>query len=690
MAEDFELSIKIASDVSDAIDSFKSLNTAANSAIRGLSAAFNELGLRLKTIGTEIERTGKQLSKFGKDLVRNITLPLTALAGISLKKIFDEAISGRGTEEMNRFAGAIQNLKKNFDEFTKDLGNRLAPIITPIINIINDLIEKWNDLDDSTKDIIVTIGVVAAAIGPIIVGFGAFLTIVGKLALAGGALSTGFATFMKFIAPLTGILTAANIAIVALIGSIAGITNLFLKLKESGLDTFDALLGAVNYFAAQFGSIVGGNVLKVISKLLQGIGYLASFASESLGNTIKSAGESVNQLAKDADKYAQETSKALDAQLGKIGTSAAEAFTFGLFGGIKKETDKEPVKFKLSPDVQQMLIDTRFAIAEAKRIVDEGNIERIKAEQDHQAKIKEITSGQETTDALTIKYQNQLDYLNKKFELDFQEIESERNKAIEIANINEDKTQKAIAISKAENDYKVAIAQATVDKEKQIRDAAFANESAQLQKRKELLDQYAKPFAEGLTGGLLDFAEGVKTAEEAFNDFARNFLRRIADMILQQAILNAISGFFTPSSSGSGGRSLGQTPQAFAEGGFVSGPGTGTSDSIPARLSNGEFVMTAASVKKYGSNFFDNLNALSRGHSKVSGLPGRFAEGGMVSGGGAPQVVIQNSGTAKDSAGTSFDPSTQVTTIILEDIQRNGSISKTIQGTFGVKRGGFR
>lgn len=37
----------------------------------------------------------------------------------------------------------------------------------------------------------------------------------------------------------------------------------------------------------------------------------------------------------------------------------------------------------------------------------------------------------------------------------------------------------------------------------------------------------------------------------------------------------------------------------FAEGGKVTGPGTGTSDSIPARLSNGEYVMTAKATKMY-------------------------------------------------------------------------------------------
>ena len=38
----------------------------------------------------------------------------------------------------------------------------------------------------------------------------------------------------------------------------------------------------------------------------------------------------------------------------------------------------------------------------------------------------------------------------------------------------------------------------------------------------------------------------------------------------------------------------------YARGGLVTGPGTGTSDSIPARLSNGEAVMTARAVVDWG------------------------------------------------------------------------------------------
>lgn len=59
----------------------------------------------------------------------------------------------------------------------------------------------------------------------------------------------------------------------------------------------------------------------------------------------------------------------------------------------------------------------------------------------------------------------------------------------------------------------------------------------------------------------------------------------------------------------------------FATGGYVSGPGSGTSDSIPAMLSNGEFVVNAKATKKFAP-LLSSIN---------SGSFGKFAGGGMVS-----------------------------------------------------------
>lgn len=60
---------------------------------------------------------------------------------------------------------------------------------------------------------------------------------------------------------------------------------------------------------------------------------------------------------------------------------------------------------------------------------------------------------------------------------------------------------------------------------------------------------------------------------------------------------------------------------AAADGGYIRGPGSATSDSVPAWLSNGEFVHRAAAVDFYGVDFMRQLNLMQ--------VP-RFADGGTV------------------------------------------------------------
>jgi TP901 family phage tail tape measure protein len=64
-----------------------------------------------------------------------------------------------------------------------------------------------------------------------------------------------------------------------------------------------------------------------------------------------------------------------------------------------------------------------------------------------------------------------------------------------------------------------------------------------------------------------------------------------------------------------------------AGGGHVRGPGSETSDSIPAYLSDNEYVIKASSVRKYGTPFLDKVNA---GRFANGGHVQRFANGGGV------------------------------------------------------------
>jgi len=85
-----------------------------------------------------------------------------------------------------------------------------------------------------------------------------------------------------------------------------------------------------------------------------------------------------------------------------------------------------------------------------------------------------------------------------------------------------------------------------------------------------------------------------------------------------------------------------ETIPGLATGGQIRGPGTGTSDSILARLSNGEFVMRAAAVRAYGPDFMHKLNGLQ--------IP-RFAEGGLADTATNLQTAPRNLGSLDISIG---------------------------------------
>ena len=70
----------------------------------------------------------------------------------------------------------------------------------------------------------------------------------------------------------------------------------------------------------------------------------------------------------------------------------------------------------------------------------------------------------------------------------------------------------------------------------------------------------------------------------------------------------------------------GTIPKGNALGGYISGPGTGTSDSILRRVSNGEYITNARSTAKYRRE----LEAINGGYYEQLRAAGGYASGGYV------------------------------------------------------------
>lgn len=92
---------------------------------------------------------------------------------------------------------------------------------------------------------------------------------------------------------------------------------------------------------------------------------------------------------------------------------------------------------------------------------------------------------------------------------------------------------------------------------------------------------------------------------------------------------------------------------AFANGGLAFGPGTGTSDSFTARLSNGEFVMPAAATR----NNLPELEAMRAGRSTGGQTPSQ------------PRISIINQTTGRiDNATAEFVTADEVRVILTEEL----------------------
>ena len=133
----------------------------------------------------------------------------------------------------------------------------------------------------------------------------------------------------------------------------------------------------------------------------------------------------------------------------------------------------------------------------------------------------------------------------------------------------------------------------------------------------------------GSLGKMSDsLADFVATGKADFRGLAVSILQDLSKMLIKMALFNAMKAAL--SAWGGGGFKDGGMVQQFSNGGAVWGAGTATSDSIPAMLSNGEFVINAASTRRHRAL----LEAINKN---------RYASGGVV--GVAPQVAALGSGT---------------------------------------------
>lgn len=140
---------------------------------------------------------------------------------------------GAMAEQSKTFNGAFSNAMDSFNQSLGTLTESLMPTLTKIIQKITEWMDKFNDLDKETKELILKITLLVAAIGPA-------LTIIGKIITAGSSIINIFGKVSGFIGKITTgvgglskVLTSLSTPVGAVITSIVALLGVFIYLYKT-------------------------------------------------------------------------------------------------------------------------------------------------------------------------------------------------------------------------------------------------------------------------------------------------------------------------------------------------------------------------------------------------------------------------------------------------------------------------
>jgi hypothetical protein len=178
---------------------------------------------------------------------------------------------------------------------------------------------------------------------------------------------------------------------------------------------------------------------------------------------------------------------------------------------------------------------------------------------------------------------------------------------------------------------------------------------------------------------------GQKSFGDAFMDLLNGLLNDIVGQISKMMASALINKFLSTFFGGAFGFADGGLVRGYATGGPIYGPGTSTSDSIPAMLSAGEYVVKADAVRRIGVPILDAIN---------SGMLSRYAAGGTVTGSFNPSAASKGGVNVSihltnesgqqlqaEQTGSSFNGEEYVIGVVLKAVSTNqGGLRSMIKG----------
>lgn len=231
--------------------------TNADGSMRSLSDILGDCRTAFGSL-TESEKAQTAESLVGKNAMSGF-LALMNAAPADVDKLSGAIANCDGVSEkmattmQDNLAGQLTILKSQLQELAISFGDILMPAIRSIISKLQGFVDKLNGMDEGTKRTIVTIALLVASIGPLLIIIGTTISKIGVAMQGFVKLANGVSKLKVAIQGGTGILGKLGAAlggvsapVLAVVAVIAVLVAAFVHLWRTNEDFRDAIIGTWN------------------------------------------------------------------------------------------------------------------------------------------------------------------------------------------------------------------------------------------------------------------------------------------------------------------------------------------------------------------------------------------------------------------------------------------------------------